>query len=122
MFMCPSDSDLLTINQVILNPNTGEYRAIEDDENNSEGILQDTIPLSRLLSNQNHYRFNTSSGRNRQSAISSFCNNDDSPFCRLRYITSINQLLGGQSRHKAAPYDTSASCQYYVYALRRILC
>ena len=101
---------------------SGEIKAIENDQSKSEGILQNSIPLSRILSTRTNNRVNTLHGRNRNSSDSQTRTDHGSHLYKLKYKTIVSTLLCGLSRQETSPFVTSASCHYYVFALRRILC
>ena len=101
---------------------SGEIKAIENDQSKSEGILQNSIPLSRILSTRNNNRVNTIYGRNRNSSDSQYKTAYGFHLYKLKYKTIVYTLLCGLARQETSPFVTSASCHYYVFALRRILC
>ena len=101
---------------------SGEIKAIDDNQSKSEGVLQNTFPLSRILSTRTNNRVNTLHGRNRNSSDSQTRTDHGSHLYKLKYKTIVSTLLCGLSRQEISPFVTCASCHYYVFALRRILC
>lgn len=103
-------------------PSSGGIRAIEQDKTKSEGILQNSVPLSRILSTRNNNRVNTLHGRNRNSSDRQNKSAYGCHLYKLKYKTIVSTFFCGLSRQETSPFVTSASCHYYVFALRRILC
>lgn len=101
---------------------SGQIRAIGHDSSNTEGVLQDAEPFTRILSNRNNNRVRVSHGRNRNYSYTFHRNGYENSILGLNCNAILFKKLSAQIRQETSPFVTSASSHYYVYALRQILC
>lgn len=99
----------------------GELDAPEDEPHFVDGVLQESASLARILNNNSPQRCRTSRVRNRFNnrhyLVRCLCN-----VCYGRFLSNKTSQLGERQRFASAPFETEASCRYYVFGLRRILC
>ena len=94
---------------------TGTIELPETEHQHCEGVLSDSMSLWHLISNMpQRVSGNTvSCGHGRHSAIT----------LRKRSQQQLYLIhYKADNRREPAPFAVSASCHYYIFALRRILC
>gem|GEM_PF-4123488 len=89
-----------------------------DERGHCEGVLSDSFSLLRLVSSLNQRTFGSGNGSSQgvqgRHSVATLRKRGQQQLFHIHY-TKVN-------REEAAPFDISASCHYYVFALRRILC
>lgn len=93
----------------------------DDETPLSDGMLQNTDPLARLLTSIEQHRQRMPRGRNR--IVEAFDGADSHDYDSLSNRNqNINLKLQEGQRCESAPFQSHVSSTYYVYALRRLLC
>lgn len=107
----------------LMDDSSDKLRAIESEGNASEGILSEGMNLIRILFSRQERIPNPLGGFRGRTAF--FCSGGSNAALRS-YLDDVfntrHSHFQGEERREVAPYQTSVSCAYYVFALRRILC